>query len=79
MWYSDPVEVQQATAFTAEYKSRHRDLQEPGQYALYKNVVQEQSIDGSTISICEDPSARLAYIKANLGRSGLCNAATTAS
>ena len=54
----------------AEYKS-HRDLQEPGQYALYKNVVQEQRIGGSTICICEDPLSRLAYIKANLGRLGL--------
>ena len=72
------MEVQQATAFMAEYKS-HRDLQEPGQYAVYKNVVQEQSIGGSTISICEDPLARLAYIKANLGRSGLCHAGTAAS
>lgn len=62
----------------AEYES-HRDIQEPGQYGLYKNVVQEQRIGGSTISICEDPLARLAYIKANLGRSGLCNASTVTS
>ena len=52
----------------------YRDLQEPGQYALYKNVVQEQSIGGSTICICEGPLARLAYIKANLHRSEFHNA-----
>ena len=69
------MEVQQAIAFMAEYKS-HEDLQEPGQYALYKNVVQEQSKGGSTVCMSEDPLARLAYIKANLGRSGLCHAGT---
>ncbi|KAL0018011.1 hypothetical protein WJX79_004676 [Trebouxia sp. C0005] len=62
---SDSVEVQQATAFMAEYKS-HRDLQEPGQYALYRNVVQEQSKGGSTFCAYKDPLARLAYIKENL-------------
>ena len=77
MCYNDPVEVQQADAFMAEYKS-HRELQEPGQYALYKNVVQEQSVGGSTICICEDPLARLAYIKENLCRSELCNTSTDA-
>jgi len=67
--------VQEAAAFIAGYKS-YRDLQEPGQYALYKNVVQEQSIGGSTICVCADPLARLAYIKANLRRSGFCDAGT---
>ena len=73
MLYSDSVEVQQATTFMAEYKS-HRDLQEPGQYTLYKNVVQEQSVGGSTFCAYKDPLARLAYIKANLHRLGLYNA-----
>ncbi|DBA81808.1 TPA: hypothetical protein ACH3X1_007535 [Trebouxia sp. C0004] len=62
---SDPAEVQRAAAFMAGYKS-YRDLQEPGQYALYKNAVQEQITGGSTICTCEDPLAKLAYIKANL-------------
>ena len=64
---SDPAEVQRAAAFMAGYKS-YIDLQEPGQYALYKNAVQEQIIGGSTICTCEDPLAKLAYIKANLRR-----------